>query len=331
MDVLIDTNAVQAIGLDGGAFKALRSYLTRTRSRLLIPSVVLEELCANRQRALQKLERDFAAAHNDLRRLLPGSAVAPPALDISAAVTAYRSQILTSAVEVEVVPNHPDDLSELVRRLASRLPPASSNGEEARDVLIWLALLPIARSGRVALITGDRKAFLREERLRPELLADLGGSDANVAVFVSVDHFLRTHHARSSFIDIEWVKERIDTDEVKRAVQTFVDDDHYLFEREIEERGNPTGYVSFIQVVQHKVEDFFVSDVAPDELYVSVTVWAELEVEVEYENSRHDSHFRDEPRAVTTDCIYPCVRIEIQLEVRGQDVARVVIGSMEPG
>ena len=47
-----------------------------------------------------------------------------------------------------------------------------------------------------------------------------------------------------------------------------------------------------------------------------------------YENSRHDYYFRDEPRAVTTDCIYPCVRMKIQLEVRGQDVARVVIGSM---
>ena len=331
MDVLIDTNAMQAIGLDGGAFKALRNYLTRTRSRLLIPAVVVEELCANRQRALQDLQRDFIAAHKTMRRLLPGSAALVPTLEIEAAVAAYRNQILASAPEVKVVSNQPDDLPELVRRLTGRLPPASSAGEEARDVLIWLALLPIVRSSRLAFITGDKKAFMREERLRPELLADLTGSDANVAVFGSVDEFLRTHHARSSFIDLNWVKRHVEADNVEQAVQAFVEDHYHLFEPYVEELGDPTGYLSLIQVVQQDVEDFFVSDVAADELYVGVTIWAELEVEVEYEGSRRDYYLRDEGRGPKTKCIYPCIRMDLQLEVRGQNVTGVVIGSMERG
>lgn len=329
MDVLVDTNAILAAGLDGAALKALRSYLIRTRSRLLIPSVVLEELCANRRTSIQTLERDFASAHKQLRRLCPDSTAVPPVLDANAAVSAYRDQILTVATQVHVIINQPDDITELVRRLAGHLPPASTTGEEARDVLIWLALLPMARAGRLAFVTGDKKAFLKEDDLRPELLADLGGCPGNVAVFTSIDQFLRAHHARSSFIDIEWVRTQVQTERVFQAVAAFVEENHQVLERWIEEEGELTGYALLVQIVQHEVEDFFVSDVAPNELYVSVTIWAELEVEVEYEARWRDHYFREESRAAVTKYIYPCIRMELQLAVIGEALAAAAVGSME--
>ena len=85
-----------------------------------------------------------------------------------------------SADKVEVLVNVADDLTELVRRLAGRIPPASPNGEEARDVLLWLTLVSIARAGRVAFISGDQKAFFKSGELRPELLSDLGSFQSNV-------------------------------------------------------------------------------------------------------------------------------------------------------
>ena len=41
-------------------------------------------------------------------------------------------------------------------------------------------------------------------------------------------------------------------------------------------------YVSLIELVQYEVEDYFVSDLAQNALYVGVTLWTELEIEVEY-------------------------------------------------
>ena len=90
MDVLLDTNAVRASGIDSVAFRALSTYLQRTRSRLLIPSVVLRGAMRAATNAHQKLQRDLESVYNDLRRLFRGDTVAPPLLDSSAALTAYR-------------------------------------------------------------------------------------------------------------------------------------------------------------------------------------------------------------------------------------------------
>ena len=119
------------------------------------------------------------------------------------------------------------------------------------------------------------------------------------------------------------------TDGVEQAVKEYVDHHYKLFEADIETLGDPTGYLSFIQIVQHELEKFFVSDLEPGELYVSATVWAELELEVEYEGSRRRRYDDDERRILRTKCICLCVRMEIQLEVQAEDVTRVSVGSME--
>ncbi len=329
MDVILDTNAIRASGIDSAEFKALRAYLKTTRSLLLIPSVVVEELCAQRQRAIEKLERDLETAYKDLRRLFPDTTAKPPVLDTASALSVYRHQLVTSADQVQVLKNHPEDLPELVRRLAGRLPPASPSGEEARDVLIWLAVLCVARTGRVAFITADQKAFLKSGALRPELSSELGDYRDNLEVFLRIDEFLRKYHARSSFIDEVWVKAQIETKQFDQAVEDFIDERRDIFERQIEEKGEPTGYVSLIQVVQHEAEDFFVSDLAPDELYVSLKVWAELEVEVEYYERNGDDYFRQENWSVVTKCIYPCVRMQVQFEVAGRDLVDATVTALE--
>ena len=94
MDVLLDTNAVLANSIDGVAFKALRKYLRKTRSTLLLPFVVLEELCAQRRTQIQKLERDIEGVYKDLERLFPAITAKPPTLDASIALRAYRQQLL---------------------------------------------------------------------------------------------------------------------------------------------------------------------------------------------------------------------------------------------
>lgn len=332
MNVFMDANSIQATGVDSAAFKALRNYLKRTDSRLMIPFVVLEELCANRERAIRQVERTLHTVQKDLQRLMPGEAVLEiPPLNVAAAVELYRDQILRIVGNsVTIVSNRREDMEELIRRLVNRVPPASSKGEEARDVLIWLALLPLALSARIAFITNDKRAFFKDDGLRPELLAELCNSPDNVTLFATVDDFLSTHHKRSSFIDMDWVKDHINEWHLTGAVGDFVDQNALFFYREIEKLGRPTGYESVIRVLKYKIEKFFVSDVAPDqdELYVSATITAELQVEVEYETYQ-DSHRRGEPVEIINNCIYPEVSMELQLGVLKRDITSIVVGSME--
>lgn len=223
MDVLLDTNAVLANSVDGVAFKALREYLRKTRSRLLLPFVVLEELCAQRLMQIQKLERDLEDVRKDLKRFFPTVHSKFPVLDAKGGLSSYRQQLLNSAEKVEVLENTPDHLKELVRRLAGRIPPASPNGEEARDVLVWLALLAVGQERRVAFVSGDRKAFFKDGQLRKELQGDLSGFETNVEAFCGLDELLRIHHARSSFVSKGWLEEQIETKLVTKAIEHFVD------------------------------------------------------------------------------------------------------------
>ena len=332
MDVLVDANVMLANGINSTPFKALCEYLRRTRSTLLVPGVVLEELCAHRRRGMEKLKRDIDGVQKDLRRLFPEATAKLPVLDIDKALNVYRKELLTSAEKTRVLDNDPKHLAELVRRLTRRIPPASADGEEARDVLVWLTLVEAASERNLAFITGDRRAFFQDEKLREELLNDLVGFENDVEAFYGLDAFLRAHHARSSFVDKKWLMEQIETKEVSKAIEHFVDVNGELFTRQLEDKGEPTGWLSLTQLVQYELEDYFVSDVGKNVLYVAVTLWAELEIEAEYVAPIEPREWGEEPREeprLRFIYLQPCVRFQIQLEVIDKKLASVAISDME--
>lgn len=91
MDVVLDTNAVRASGLNGPALSSLREYLSRTKSSLLLPHVVVEELSSQRRMQIEEAIQEVAEGNNDLKRLVPGFSGKIPEIDIVAAVADYRA------------------------------------------------------------------------------------------------------------------------------------------------------------------------------------------------------------------------------------------------
>ena len=328
MDVILDTCGIRQAGLDGSAFKALRTYLRVTRSSLLLPHVVLEELCAHREREVRDLDQELVKGFRTLKRLFPESPDQKPTLDVYQSAAALRDQLLRLAEQVKVLKNVPDDLDELVRRLTRRTPPASSSGEEARDVLIWLTALPVVLEGRVAFVSGDR-AFWAGDQLRPELVADLGGKFDNLETFKTLDAFLKKFQTRKSFITKKWLDEELNSPAVFEALdRLYHGGDENPLELDFSDKGEPTGYTNLVQIVQHDVRDFFVSDADPDELYVSATVWAELEVEIEYCPRRGYSHYAHDLSSAKCECVCHEVEMQVQLDVVGQEVKSVRVSSV---
>ena len=330
MDVVIDTNALRGAGLDSPAVKALAEYLRRTRSKLIIPAVVREELLAQRREGILKAVRSLESAAQDLAKLVPGHQVTTSPVDESVQLSAFDKQLQGLADRVEFIENKPEDLPELVRRLTGRLPPASPGGEEARDVLIWFVVKRLVQAGKVALITGD-KTFYHGDKLNPKLVAELPQREASIETARSIDDFLKQHHARSSFIDSKWVEKCIDDSNFFSALSAFLDEAHTVFLRDIEKLGEPTGYFSLIQIVQHEIEEFFVSDVQADELYVSAIIWAELEVESEYYESAYGEYVyrRGGVPAARPVLIHPCVQIHVQIAVKSGNPTMIVINEIE--
>lgn len=329
MDVVLDTNACWRDRLTGANFKALRNYLSRTRSSLVLPVVVVEEMVANRSRELATLQSGLRKLERELSRLAPGTAAALPAIDIPAELVAYRAWLAGVAEQVEHPGSDPSDIGELIRRLSNRIPPASQAGEEARDVLLWLICLRLGQKQRLALVSNDKKAiFKKSGGLRNELAQDLVAMEAQLEVFSSIDAFLKVHHARSSFIHKPWLTSRIDTPLTITALDEFIEASTGIFDGFLRDDAEPTGHLNLVQIVQFDVEDFFVSDIDGGKLYVSAEVCAELEIEVEYSEYSPRLEY-DERRNHFSECIYPQVRVTLQFEVVDSTVQSAAVGAIQ--
>ena len=108
-----------------------------------------------------------------------------------------------------------------------------------------------------------------------------------------------------------------------------------MFEDRVTELGEPTEYFNLIRLVQSNVEEFIVSDLPGERHYVGATLWAELEIEVEfYERKRHLDDDDEErrlgpPRMPKYKCTYPCVRVQLRLDVEEQTVRGAKASSIE--
>ena len=330
MDVVLDTNPFRASGLDGAAFGSLREYLSKTKSRLLLHSVVIEELCAQRRAEIIEAVRKVASGKKDLTRLLTGFSLEVPDVDIEAAVQSYRLELEGSAGQVEIIEISLADSKELVRRLANRVPPASAKGEEARDVLLWLAVVSVGQRQETAFISRDQRAFFHEGSLKRELEDDLKKFNSKISAYEGLESFLKAHHRRSSWVDEQWLAEQIESPLVDDAIEAYMRGRETLFVRSsIGGRGAPTGYASFLQVVHRDLREFFVSDMTAGALFVGVTLWAELEFEVEYEPFLSDWRDRRGEKAVTWRFEHPAVVMQLELEVIGREVKSVTVADIE--
>jgi hypothetical protein len=331
MDVITDTNALRGAGLDSPAIKALAEYLRRTRSTLFVPTVVREELLAQQRRNLQSVLHEFGSASKKLRKLVSDVALEVPTVNETEVVAILQRKLEELADSVEFVDYVAEDMPEMIRRLAGRIPPASSEGEEARDVLLWLITKRICSTRKVALVTNDR-TFYQGDTLHPQLVTELVDAENSLEVFHEVNDLLRTHYARTSFVTEEWVDNQIDKDDFVSALDSFFDRRPDILDTSNEGIGESTGYSRVIMIVQRETRDFFVSDLDSDVVYVSATVWAELELEVEYYARNRDpyrNYLIEASHSSVIEYLYPCVEVHVQFEVRGETVERIVVSSID--
>lgn len=328
MDVLLDTNVVRGVGLDCVAFKSLRDYLERTRSRLLWHDVVLEELYAHRRNELAKLARELDAAFKDLRRLDPAASHAAPDIDEKQNLARYQARLLHGAERADMLGNEREDLAELARRLANRTPPASGRGEEARDVLIWLAAKRKIAQRPLALISGDT-TFHRDGVLRPELLIELGPLASQLAFFPTLAAFLALHHAKASRVTADWLAERLPMDLIIDDLNEFLWDNKGIFGPDVAKLGEPTGYQSASRFDEHTISAFTVSDLPGDKAYIAVDMSAEFELDVEYyDRLEHDDGSWEVGDDAWSQRIDVSAQIGLEVELEGDRLCEVRVTSV---
>lgn len=129
-----------------------------------------------------------------------------------------KNEILRVAIDNSV-------LLEALRRSAERIPPCSESGNELRDTVIWLSLLSCCKMrvfGQVnVFISENVRDFASPDKLslRTELVEDLKREKLELLYYPSLDSFLEEHAKKFEHITVEWVRDHIDLNELKKAMR----------------------------------------------------------------------------------------------------------------
>jgi hypothetical protein len=201
VDIFLDSNIWhEDKRLTSTAFSSLCAYLKRTSSSIVLPNLVLEEVLGRYERELkQKCQKALTAERDVLHYLIdegdPNSKF-DLHVDTPRQVQAFHDRLLkpASSIKTVVFDDSKINVREVYRRGIKRRRPASHDGEELRDVILWLSVLEYARASKdkVALVTRD-KGFWDADAVHPEILEDIAANEVEIFLHKDIESFNRVN------------------------------------------------------------------------------------------------------------------------------------------
>jgi hypothetical protein len=188
MYIAIDSNVIfHDFHLTNPSSQLLLKFARETRTRLLIPRIVLDETFNN-------FDREIRLAADSINKLLRDDS---PKIDINEEITRFKSKFeakLRKGLNAEIL-NIPEIAHDaLVKRAMMRKRPFNQQGSGYRDALIWFSLLEFLKNTNdtICFVTNDIKAFWNDKRdaLHPDLIEDLALADLHkesVSIFANVE------------------------------------------------------------------------------------------------------------------------------------------------
>jgi hypothetical protein len=150
MHIILDANIYAAdYRMAGVAFQSLFEYMRRTEAKLVLPRVTREEVVVGYGRQLKIETKAFEEAWKRYRRVDLEEAAQFTKPDIKSAEVKLRRKLMKpmhGVVPVYVPEITGTFVQEVFMRGIHRIRPASDDGEELRDVILWLWVLEYANT-----------------------------------------------------------------------------------------------------------------------------------------------------------------------------------------
>ena len=207
MDVVLDTNIYYSlIYTHGGQFTSanhfveLVTYLKRTNSNLVVPTIVLDELSAKYKREFSQQVKDARDAYESMTRNMMDEWQNFPDPDIDEQVEMLRLQLVnpSKGFKSKIVDAYKNiSTEEVAHRGIERIRPASAKGEELRDVMIWLFALEHAKNGKIAFISDDGGYQGNPGDLHADLVNDLKHAKVDIRYYASLPKFITENSLKS--------------------------------------------------------------------------------------------------------------------------------------
>jgi predicted nucleic acid-binding protein len=355
MNVILDTNIfVQDFLMNSRSFCLLLDYLKKTGSKILMPSIVYQELGEIYRSELGTRSAQFERARESLEKALIDATIPRLETDVSSEVAKYLAFVRKklNLHDKDIIPFRENYLGELVARAITRVKPFSDKGEEFRDALLWLTVLDIAREANeetLAFISNDAKAFGQNHQLHEALYLEGKATGKQVNYYNSISKFIESHGTQVDFITQSWLFNAINygtfEDAVTRKLTEYLED---LNEYDLRQRGweglEFTGYLSSTSsITEDNLTEYYVYEKADGSLYVQANYYIEYEVEFTFRERVRENRFRqhswqtydydrdyDDEYTIETKIVYKCREAEIifGVAVKDKQVIEVELSSV---
>jgi PIN domain len=198
MDIILDSNSyLSDVRMESIRFKNFFDYLRRTKSSLVLPRLVREETVARYKHMLETQAKKTEQAVDSLNRLIIDSdsriqfSIPQPKYQIRDLRKKFR--VPSKGVTVRYYPETEGvDIADIYLRGINRRRPANRDGEELRDVILWLVVLRYAEAEnkQVGFITNDN-GFWDQETVHAHIREDIENRGVKVQVFRTIEDFVR--------------------------------------------------------------------------------------------------------------------------------------------
>lgn len=226
MDVILDSNIfLSDPAFRGPQFGELFTYLRNTGSRLVVSALVQREVQA-RYRARLQSELDHSRSQwETVRKLLGYPQPELPHVDIDREVELMLARMKEPLRGVEAITLGIDDVSiaAVLERGVTRKRPASTHGEELRDVALWLSILNYAKARpkrAVTFISRDPDFAEKDgEHLHNDLQAELDSLALSVSFYPDLGRFLAAVCEKREYVVESWWNAVFPQDIVRDAIK----------------------------------------------------------------------------------------------------------------
>ncbi len=210
MNVILDSNVyISDYRMENIAFKNLFDYLKRTGDSLVLLRIVREEVVAHFARDLRKRANEAEKAWKAYRHLhFPNKLPKFTEPDIDDQSKHLRKRLMKPSAAIATA-YHADtskiSIDDVFIRGIHRIPPANGDGEELRDVIVWLTSLDYAKSGNrdLAFITDD-SGFWANDDVRSEIQEDIKKAGVAIRLYRNIDRFVEENSPDVKVVEQEW-------------------------------------------------------------------------------------------------------------------------------
>lgn len=313
MDVIIDANIIRRdLKLSDKGFEILIDYLNKTNSKLIFPSIVIEEVKSLYKRVLKERFEEYNKSVDKLKSTLLFIEMPNlPELDIEGDSEKYldfiHQKFGTNTSNIIKYKN--DYLPELVNRAVERKKPLDEKGQQFRDGLLWLTLLDYAETieeKTVAFISDNPSDFCEKGKteLAKELVDEATSRGITIKFYKTLNDFAKQQASTIEFINKDWIEKHLD---FRTMEQMFIEvlgdkqEQKIIDSLNLERNEDPTGYNSWTGYVNSWFEEFFVYEKTDGTLLLNLELEIETEFEVEIErtidrdNSRYEYVWKPNP------------------------------------